>query len=69
MEQKTNTHDAVMRDAQVLLKMEEFASSMVQSTNDAAVKDAPIKSSKEECARCMGPEYNAKDAAVKDVQV
>jgi hypothetical protein len=44
--------DAVLKDAQVLLRREECASSMVQrlNTNDAVVKDAQIKLSKEEFA-------------------
>jgi hypothetical protein len=68
MGQRLNTEsDAVVMDAQVLLKREECALNMEQRPNDAAVKDVQIKSSKEECALDMGQRSN--DAALKDVRI
>ena len=45
-----STHVAKLRDARSKPKMEEFAESMEQKSNDAAVKGAQIKLRKEECA-------------------
>jgi hypothetical protein len=47
-----NPNDAVLKDALVLLRREDYARDMVQreSTNDAALKDAQNKLGKEECA-------------------
>ena len=45
--------DAAVKDAQVLLSREEYASGMEQKMhpeNDVALKDAQILSLKEECA-------------------
>ena len=40
MEQRKNTRDVAMKDAQILLSEEEYALSMVQRPKDAAAKDA-----------------------------
>ncbi len=53
MVQRSN--DALLKDAQIMLKREECALDTVQRKNisDAAVQDAQIKLSKEECALSM----------------
>ena len=54
MVHRSNANNAEVMDAQIMLRMEECASGMVQSANDAAGKDAQIKLRKEEFARDMG---------------
>ncbi len=49
-EQFGQKNDATVKDAQVLLKREEFALSMVPRSNHAVLKDAQIKLSEEEYA-------------------
>jgi hypothetical protein len=53
MGQRENTHDAALKDAQVLLKREESASNMEQygERNDAALKGAQIIPGEEEYVR------------------
>jgi hypothetical protein len=67
MEQRSN--DVALKDAIVLLKREEYASSMEQrlNTNDAALKDAKVLLRREECALSTG--QSSRDAAAKDAQI
>ncbi len=51
MEQRSN--DAAVKDAQVLLRREEYARSMEQRSNDAELKDAQINPNEEDCATDM----------------
>ena len=69
MEQRVNTNDAAVMDAQNKPSKEECASSMGQRSNDAAVKDASIKLLKEECALDMVQRLNTNDAAKRDAQI
>ncbi len=68
MEQRPN--NAVLKDAQTLLRREECALSMEQrkNTNDAAVKGVHVWLKREECALSTGQMLNTNDAAVKDAQ-
>jgi hypothetical protein len=54
------------RDARIIFRKEDCASSMEQSTKNAAIQDALIRLSREECASSMVQRSN--DAAVKDAQ-
>ena len=67
MEQRSN--DVALKDAIVLLKREEYASSMEQrlNTNDAALKDAKVLLRREECALSTG--QSSRDATAKDAQI
>ena len=58
--------NATQKDAQIMLKMEECASSMGlrSNENDVARKDAQIKLKEEDCASGMGQRRN--NAVVKD---
>ena len=51
MEQRKNTNDAVVMDAQIKLRREEFALSTGQrlNTNGVALKDAQVLLRREEC--------------------
>ena len=64
MEQSTN--DATLKVAQIKLRKEECASSMVQSTNYAALMDARDKLRMEEYALSMGQHGQGNDAVSKD---
>lgn len=53
MEQRGSTSDALVKDAQAILRMEECALSMEQSANYVRVGDAQIKSCDEESVGVM----------------
>ena len=65
MEQRWN--NAAVKDAQIMLRKEDYASGMEQWSSDAAVKDAQILLWKEEYVLSMAPRLHTNDAAVKDV--
>ncbi len=47
--QRLNINDAAVKDAQIKLSREKYASSMGQRSNNAALMDAQIKPLREEC--------------------
>jgi hypothetical protein len=59
--------DAVVKDAQIKLSVEECASVMGQKSSDAVMRDARVMSSTEAYARDMGLRRNY--AAVKDALI
>ena len=64
MEQRGNY--AAVKDAQIMLRMEDCASGTVRRSSYAAVKDAQIKFRKEECVLSMVHDPR-EDARLKDV--
>jgi hypothetical protein len=51
MVQRLNTNHAAVKDAQILLSMEDCALGMEQRSRYVALKDAQINPNEEECAR------------------
>ena len=66
--QSRGKETALLKDAQIKLIKEEYASDMGQRSNVAAVKGAQIEPSKEECVLSMVQKWHC-NAAGKDAQI